>query len=72
MAADPNRASNSIPSDDAATRGVLVRAMDALAEWQMRRSYCLIRRGQTDSATMIGVNQPSSTNARSSIRPCDR
>ena len=72
MAANSNRASKSIPSNDAATRSALVRAMDALAEWQIRRSDCLIRRSQTDNATITGVNQPSSTNERSSIRPCDR
>jgi hypothetical protein len=72
MAVNPNRASSSIPSNDAPTRSALVRAMDALAEWQIRRSYCLIRRSQMDNATMTGVNQPSSTNERSSIRPCDR
>ena len=42
-----------------------------------RRGRCAIRtsvisRVQTDSATITGVNQPSSANERSSISPCDR
>ena len=42
-----------------------------------RSGRCAIRtsviaRVQTDSATITGVNQPSSANERSSISPCDR
>jgi hypothetical protein len=55
-----------------APRGALLRWLDALAAWQMRHSYCLIRRNQTRSATMTGVTQPSSKNERSSINACDR
>ena len=58
--------------DPSAPRGWLLRWLDALASWQMRHSYCAIKRNQTASATMTGVNQPSSTNERLSISPCDR
>ena len=62
-------------------RGMLLRLADALAERQMRHSYCVISRSsrsrifgraQRDNATMIGVNQPSSTMARSSTSACER
>ena len=53
-------------------RGILLRFLDALAESQMRNSHRLISRAQALNATMTGVNQPSSTNERSSISPCDR
>jgi hypothetical protein len=53
-------------------RGVLLRWLDALAERQMRHSHRVISRVQADNATMIGVVQPSNTNERSSISPCDR
>ena len=55
-----------------APRGPLLRWLDALAAWHMRHSYCLINRNQMLKATKTGVNQPSSTNDRSSINPCDR
>jgi hypothetical protein len=58
--------------DSTGSRGMLLRLLDTLAAWQMRHSYCLIRRNQIRSATMTGVNQPSSANERSSINPCDR
>ena len=54
------------------TRGALLRWLDALAERQMRHSHSVISRAQADKATMTGVTQPSSTNERSSISPCDR
>ena len=54
------------------SHGALLRWLDALAAWQMRHSYCLIRRSQARSATSTGVTQPSSANERSSINPCDR
>ena len=50
----------------------LTHSLDALAAWQMRHLYCLIHRRQALSATITGVNQPSSANERSSINPCDR
>jgi hypothetical protein len=58
--------------EHAAPRGVLLRFLDTLAAWQIRHSYCLIRGRQARSATSTGVNQPSSTNERSSISACDR
>jgi hypothetical protein len=59
-------------AESAARRGLLLRWLDALASWQMQRSYGVIHRSQRLNATSTGVNQPSSTNERSSIRPCDR
>ena len=53
-------------------RGVLLRVLDALAEWQMRQSHRVISRGQSRRATTTGVNQPSSASERSSTKPCDR
>ncbi len=50
-------------------RGALLRWLDSLAEWQMRNSHRVISRAQTDNATMIGVNQPSSGNDRSRTKP---
>ena len=50
----------------------VLRWLDTLAAWQMRHSYCVISRNQMLKATMTGVTQPSSTNERSSIIPCDR
>ena len=58
--------------EPAGSRGLLLRWLDALAAWQMRHSYGLISRRQALSATITGVNQPSSTNERSSINPCER
>jgi hypothetical protein len=58
--------------EPSAPRGWLLRWLDAMASWQMRHSYCVISRHQALSATMTGVNQPSSTNERSSTSPCDR
>ena len=52
-----------------AERGVLLRLLDTLAEWQMRHSHSVIRRAQADNATMTGVTQPSSANDRSSTIP---
>jgi hypothetical protein len=54
------------------SRGLLLQWLDALAAWQMRHSYCRIRRSQSRRATMTGVNQPSSRNERSSMSPCER
>ena len=53
-------------------RGGFLRLLDTLAEWHMRQSHRVISRAQPLSATMTGVNQPSSGNERSSISPCDR
>jgi len=64
-----NRAEAPEPTDH---HGMLLRWLDTLAAWQMRHSYCLIRRNQMRSATSTGVTQPSSANERSSISPCDR
>ena len=50
----------------------LLRLLDTLAAWQMRHSHEVISRVQADSATITGVNQPSSANERSSTSPCDR
>ena len=58
--------------DAARQRGALLRWLDTLAEWQMRHSYSVISRGQTDKATITSVTQPSSANERSSTSPCDR
>jgi hypothetical protein len=55
--------------ETAAERGVLLRMLDTLAEWQMRHSHSVIRRAQTDKATITGVTQPSSVNDRSSTIP---
>jgi hypothetical protein len=55
-----------------AHRGLLLRLLDALAAWQMRRSYCAISRAQTLKAVTTGVSQPSSLNERSSTSACDR
>ena len=52
-----------------AERGILLRLLDTLAEWQMRHSHSVIRRIQADNATMTGVTQPSSANQRSSTIP---
>lgn len=60
------------PDTDTDSRGMLLRLLDALAAWQMRHSYCVISRSQLRNATMTGVTQPSSSNERSSISPCDR
>jgi hypothetical protein len=65
---------NMIPGDPNsadATRGVLLRWLDTLAEWQMRHSHSMISR-QADKATITSVTQPSSVNERSSTIPCDR
>ena len=53
----------------ASDRGAFLRMLDAVAEWHMRQSHRVISRAQPLSATMTGVNQPSSGNERSSIRP---
>ena len=53
-------------------RGRLLRLLDTWAAWQMSHSHQIISRGHTDSATITGVTQPSSTNERSSTSPCDR
>jgi hypothetical protein len=50
---------------------MLLRWLDALAEWQMRHSHSVISR-QADKATITSVTQPSSVNERSSTSPCDR
>ena len=55
--------------DSAPHRGALLRLLDTLAEWQMSHSHDVISRVQAESATMIGVVQPSSTNERSSTSP---
>lgn len=62
--------SNSPQSDP--RRGALLRLLDTLAEWQMRHSHSVISRAQSASATISGVNQPSSGNERSNTSPCDR
>jgi hypothetical protein len=54
------------------SRGRLLRLLDSWAAWQMSHSHQIISRGQTDSATITGVTQPSSVNERSSTIPCDR
>ena len=57
-------------SPEAATdRGAFLRLLDTLAESYMRQSHRVISRAQPLNATMTGVNQPSSGNERSSIRP---
>jgi hypothetical protein len=58
--------------DPMPSRSILLRMLDTFAEWQMRHSHSVISRGHADSATISGVTQPSSTNERSSISPCDR
>ena len=58
--------------ESAPRRGALLRLLDTMAEWQMRHSHSVISRVQADSATMIGVVQPSNTNERSSTSPLDR
>ena len=50
-------------------RGALLRLLDTLAEWQMRHSHRVISRSHPLDATISGVNQPSSGNERSSIKP---
>jgi hypothetical protein len=70
MAALPLRRSE-LP-EPGPSRGTVLRWLDTLAEWQMRHSHRAISRAQTDNATISGVVQPSSTNERSSINPCDR
>jgi hypothetical protein len=50
-------------------RSALLRLLDTLAEWQMRHSHHVISRSQPLDATISGVNQPSSGNDRSSIKP---
>ena len=50
-------------------RGALLRLLDTFAEWQMRHSHHVISRSQPLDATISGVNQPSSGNDRSSIKP---
>ena len=57
------------PSEAAPDRGAFLRMLDTLAEWHMRQSHRVISRAQPLSATMTGVNQPSSENERSSISP---
>jgi hypothetical protein len=56
-------------SNSSPPRGVLLRMLDTLAEWQMRHSHSVISRAQP--AVMTSVSQPSSENDRSSTRPCD-
>ena len=56
-------------SEAAPDRGAFLRMLDTLAEWHMRQSHRVISRAQPLSATMTGVNQPSSGNDRSSINP---
>jgi hypothetical protein len=56
-------------SEAAPDRGAFLRMLDTLAEWHMRQSHRVISRAQPLSATMTGVNQPSSGNERSSISP---
>jgi len=70
MAALPLRRSD-LP-EPSPSRGTVLRWLDIMAEWQMRHSHRVISRAQADNATIIGVVQPSSTNERSSISPCDR
>jgi hypothetical protein len=55
--------------DAASDRGAFLRFLDTLAEWHMRQSHRVISRAQPLSATMSGVNQPSSGKDRSSINP---
>ena len=55
--------------DTSSDRGAFLRFLDTLAEWHMRQSHRVISRAQPLSATMSGVNQPSSGNERSSIKP---
>ena len=50
-------------------RSAFLRMLDTLAESYMRQSHRVISRAQPLSATMTGVNQPSSGNERSSINP---
>jgi len=56
-------------SEAVSDRGAFLRVLDTLAEWHMRQSHRVISRAQPLNATMTGVNQPSSGNDRSSIRP---
>ena len=56
-------------SEAAPDRGAFLRMLDTLAESYMRQSHRVISRAQPLSATMTGVNQPSSGNDRSSINP---
>ena len=55
--------------ESAPHRGALLRLIDTLAERQMSHSHRVISRIQADSATMVGVVQPSSTTERSSTSP---
>ena len=57
------------PPEAPPDRGAFLRMLDTLAEWHMRQSHRVISRAQPLSATMTGVNQPSSGNDRSSISP---
>jgi hypothetical protein len=70
MAALAVRGSETPPSTP--PRGMLLRLLDTLAEWQMRHSHQVISRTQAESATIVGVTQPSSSTDLSSINPCDR
>jgi hypothetical protein len=67
MASPTCRTSDS--PEAAPDRGAFLRMLDTLAEWHMRQSHRVISRAQPLSATMTGVNQPSSGNERSSISP---
>jgi hypothetical protein len=61
------------PPEKTAPRGALLRLLDTFAEWQMRHSHSVISRVQPNDAAVINsVTQPSSSNERSSTRPCDR
>ena len=55
--------------EGAPQRSALLRLIDTLAEWQMRHSHHVISRSHPLDATSSGVNQPSSGNDRSSIKP---
>jgi hypothetical protein len=57
---------------DAPRRGVLLRFLDVLAEWQMRHSVDVISRAQPARANSVSVDQPSSDTTRSSARPRER
>jgi hypothetical protein len=57
------------PPETAPERSAFLRMLDTLAEWHMRQSHRVISRAQPLSATMTGVNQPSSGNERSNISP---
>lgn len=64
---DANRASG-----EPVPRNLLLRWIDALAEWKMRDSMRVIEGAQARGAHSTNVTQSSRRNVRRSSSPCER